>query len=84
MHGAVFPRLPAQRRAENLSSTMFMNRTTSVSFYPAPDCDFRCANFTCLSQDHVCDGTQDCSDGSDESDRWCGKCLYWQLCLVVV
>ena len=33
-------------------------------------CDFRCSgDHKCLSQDLVCNGNRDCSDGSDESEK---------------
>ena len=40
--------------------------------------EFQCANFQCIDREFVCDGEEDCTDGSDEPDG-CGK-----LCLFVV
>lgn len=39
------------------------------------DCVFTCADGSTVSADYECDGTPDCSDGSDEHDG-CGRWLF--------
>lgn len=38
------------------------------------DAEFFCTNFECVPLIKQCDGSRDCSDGSDEND--CGKILF--------
>ena len=39
--------------------------------------DFNCSlgNMDCIPWPWICDGDEDCTDGSDESNRTCGLCF---------
>lgn len=53
-------------------------KNTCASFLAG--CDFRCtSDDLCLTEDQVCNGIRDCSDGSDESDQ-CGECMILCTC----
>ena len=49
------------------------------------ECDlykWKCTNGICVPKRHVCDGLDNCGDGSDETN--CGKLVFMTVVLVVV
>lgn len=47
-------------------------------FFPEQSCNssfFMCKNGKCISQIHVCDNKEDCTDGSDEGNCHINECL---------
>ena len=66
----------SSRRRTNFSFFLFL---IFLLFIVCPsDREFRCGSGQCLYESEVCDNTTDCSDGSDESDMYCGE---WSVCL---
>lgn len=46
----------------------------STHNFPNATCEtHRCPIGKCLRSDHVCDGIEDCRDGSDETEKTCSK-----------
>ena len=43
---------------------------------------WKCTNRKCIPKDYVCDGIDDCGDGSEE--RNCGKLVFMTMVLVLV
>ena len=37
---------------------------------------WKCSNGRCITKDLLCDGEDDCDDGSDETEDVCGKLNY--------
>jgi len=57
-------------------SVHFINEvaTTTTTTTPSPTCrtySFQCDNGKCIHKDWKCDGIEDCSGGSDESNCPC-------------
>lgn len=51
--------------------------------YPAPTCppdQFMCNDGTCIQKDWVCDGFNDCVNGTDEDVDFCATCPFKFLC----
>ena len=48
--------------------------------------EFRCKNSMCIADSLVCDGYDNCQDGSDESTRWdvCGRYVKSKFLLDVI
>nr|XP_022904317.1 modular serine protease-like [Onthophagus taurus] len=49
----------------------FPSYNSTLSRVKRQNCGFNCANGDCISTDNVCDGTVECKDGSDETEKMC-------------
>lgn len=69
-----------------------MNGTTCIaspgtssthSIRRCPSNEFQCLNTSnCIKQSYVCDGENDCRDGSDEDIREGGICCEYEKCVI--
>ena len=64
--------------ARNIESDHFV----CSAEWKCPRYYWKCQNQKCLPEEYVCEGSNDCGDGSDE--RNCGKLVFMTVVLVVV
>ena len=61
---------PKTHGSEQKKTIFFLEFLGQIS----PMNEFQCDDSTCISQSLMCDGKEDCLDGSDEALGLCGSC----------